>query len=156
MKVDYELQKINCRDCRGTGQSRNGPDLRCEYCGGNGWVETYSARRQRLTQPAPETGEEWRYDETHGAHVAIDDKFQLRAHWKGTAGSAEVKAIMQQIISDHRAVPLLRDTLQLVRRLLVNQQSCEQSLCCSCEDTRQTVMESIVAVLATVGREGEK
>jgi hypothetical protein len=97
------IDRITCRDCRGTGQSRNGPDLRCEYCDGTGQVETYSARQRRLTQPAPETGGEW----------SVDDKYIMRDGQQ--VGSFITSDLASNAVASHHAVPLLND---LVERLL--------------------------------------
>jgi hypothetical protein len=61
-----------CSDCNGTGQSRNGPDLNCEYCDGRGQVETYASRQQT------------RRDYTH-ASVTLDEAIEAASERYGFA-----------------------------------------------------------------------
>jgi hypothetical protein len=54
MSREVATETQTCGDCMGSGQSRCGPDLRCEYCGGSGRVETYASRQRRKKAIADE------------------------------------------------------------------------------------------------------
>jgi hypothetical protein len=97
------------------------------------------------TQPAPDTGE-W----LSQLQVRIDSRDDSNA-MNSACGEYNCPC--------HYDLPKLlhvtataRDTLLLVQRLLVNQQACEQSLCASCNEARQTILDSVDAALTTLRR----
>lgn len=73
-------------------------------------------------QPIPDTEGEWRYVETrHGAEVDTRP-IRLRAHWNGMMLMADVRGLMRQIVSDHKAAKsqaLLVEALLAVKEILI-------------------------------------
>jgi hypothetical protein len=119
-----------------------GTDADTSHCAYHDKANCYECGRcpERVT---PDAGE-WRIFE-HCCTRILDQSGCLVAE-------AQTGEQALQIVRDHaaaRQVQRLVEALELTHRLLVNQQACEQTLCSSCEEARQTVLETVFTVLDT-------
>jgi hypothetical protein len=110
--------------------------------------------------------EEWREDGDAGAHCSHSGREWTLSETNPSdvkcgydyIASATTRKHATQIVADHRLaglVPGLVETLDLVQRLLASQTTCEQSLCAACNDTRQTVLETVAEVLNAAQRHSD-